>query len=616
MLMADLPKAASSVSTIIPPLAIEWEDGVLSRIRTAVVEGLHRIPHGGLEIGGLLVGRRGPAGLRVVDWQPIACEHALGPSFTLSLADEAALAELIEAALGQGLEVVGWFHSHTRIDLLFTEGDQKLHERFFPENWQVALLLRPMMLRPTRAAFFYRHPDGTWNLQPEEFLLAAPEAPEVPEIPEPAVAPPPPETRLTLRQQSDLDRELYSAPVSAPARSRKLWVAVVAAILLLGLAASLPYVTKMRNGAALAPIALSLQEEAGRLRISWNPASPALENAQSGLLAIQDGPNLVEHRLTPADLKRGSMDYLRSAENVQARLTIVRDGQKSAEEWSSFLAPSAARETEADRVQPPPPAPAESEAMKAAAAKEAEEARLQQARIKAELQALEEARLKAEQERAALAQRQAEREKALEQIAENARREMARLEQLRAAAKVEPQAAPPQLTPSIPVQAPVSLPVPSADVTKIVPPPPATEPERPRYTGPSSGRLIWTGTLTKAGVLSIEDARSSLGALTGGLPRQPVRLRAYPAELSDRGITVYTSDPKHSREVHEPASRQNGWNATTYKFDPGRATDLTILEAPSARNEWRKIVLRNDSKKMSMIVLDWEVTRSARRAVP
>ncbi len=43
-----------------------------------------------------------------------------------------------------------------------------------------------------------------------------------------------------------------------------------------------------------------------------------------------------------------------------------------------------------------------------------------------------------------------------------------------------------------------------------------------------------------------------------------------------------------------------------YKRDAKRASGVTITQAPSARNDWRKIGLRAD-RKVSALVIDWEV---------
>jgi proteasome lid subunit RPN8/RPN11 len=603
-----------------PPSAVDCDGELLDRIRVAVVDGLHKIPHGGIEIGGLLLGERQADRIKVTEWRLISCEHALGPSFTLSESDEAALRESIESAASEGFEVVGWFHSHTRSGLQFTEKDQALHERFFPEAWQVALLLRPAMLQPTRAAYFRRRSDGSWDLSPDEFLLDPPEKP-------PRVDGDSDESKpgsylvAPQRDQHTPSPEVYGRAIVVPlipsTRLQKLGRSAIAAACIVALSGLLFAAWRISAGRTLAPIALQLHDEGGRIRISWNSDSAALKDAKEGRLVIRDGTHSVEHRLKPADLKRGSMQYLRSADNVQVRLTVLRNGQQPTEEWTSFIGPSLQHTEPAPAIpkaEPGADAASELDKQKAAEAARLEALKAEEARLRTEMQRLEQARIRAEEERLAQARQQAEREHKLQRVAEEAKSELARLQQqLKAAPPIVAPSGAPELPPAQPPQSTPGAKQAEADLVRTNAPATRREPASPTYSGPDSGRIIWTGDLPKNGILSIQEARASLGALTGRLPRQPIRIRAYPAELSERGITIFTSDPKHARGIHEAPSRENGWNQTTYRWAPGRAADLSVVEGPGARNDWRKIVLRNDSRRLSMIVLDWELIRSARR---
>jgi hypothetical protein len=41
-----------------------------------------------------------------------------------------------------------------------TEADLEIHNHYFPEMWQVALVVRPSMSEPTRAGFLFRELGG------------------------------------------------------------------------------------------------------------------------------------------------------------------------------------------------------------------------------------------------------------------------------------------------------------------------------------------------------------------------------------------------------------------------------------------------------------------------
>lgn len=136
---------------------------VLDDIRLAVIDAFFSLPRGGAEIGGILLGDFRKGEVRITGYAAIECEHAFGPSFTLSSRDQARLAEILAETRrsSPGRPAVGWYHSHTRSEIFLSDADQEIHRRFFPEAWQAALVLRPHTFQPTRAGFFFREEDGS-----------------------------------------------------------------------------------------------------------------------------------------------------------------------------------------------------------------------------------------------------------------------------------------------------------------------------------------------------------------------------------------------------------------------------------------------------------------------
>jgi hypothetical protein len=141
-----------------------------------------------------------------------------------------------------------------------------------------------------------------------------------------------------------------------------------------------------------------------------------------------------------------------------------------------------------------------------------------------------------------------------------------------------------------PVAMAVNLPVPKPVITPQV----------------RSGRLIWTGSLERRGVVEIEGSRPTVGSLTGELPGLNVAMRISPAEFVAGGLVVYTADRAAARRT-EPASKANGWNATRFEWDPERARQVVVLESPNASNEYKRLALRSDARNCSVIVVDWSV---------
>ena len=81
------------------PFSIEWSPDAMERIRVDAMEALFSLPHGGAEIGGVLLGTHGQGRVNILEVRPLECEHALAPSFTLSAKDANA-------------QPLGWYHAY------------------------------------------------------------------------------------------------------------------------------------------------------------------------------------------------------------------------------------------------------------------------------------------------------------------------------------------------------------------------------------------------------------------------------------------------------------------------------------------------------------------------
>src|SRR5580658_1682276 len=128
---------------------------VVERLGAAVQQGLGAGSRGN-EIGGILLGRALPGYRRAVlieDFEPMPCEHLRGASYTLSPKDRRVLgARLARRAPRQ---VVGYFRSHTRPGMYLDQDDYAVFSQYFPEGWQVCLLVRPSTEGPAMGGFFF-----------------------------------------------------------------------------------------------------------------------------------------------------------------------------------------------------------------------------------------------------------------------------------------------------------------------------------------------------------------------------------------------------------------------------------------------------------------------------
>lgn len=621
--------------------SIEYSLAALDEILRAVMEGFESFPFGGVEVGGVLFGRREGNGIQILASRPLACEYASGPGFVLSEKDQSALSRLLEEcacdASLRDLVPVGWYHSHTRGEISISEKDLEIWNRYYPQPWQVAMVLQPRAGKPVRIGFFIREPDGSVRTEASycEFeaepasparRLAEPEEVQPTEQASPAPPPLGPE-----QAQPPLAVESPEPSVPLPrSRRRQLWIGLVIALCLLaaGGAVIVPdFWSKPATRAVPPTLSLRVVERNGQTTIQWSPTAKAIREATAGWLEIADGAARVVIPLNPALLSNGSFPVVRRSADLEVRLKVQPAGAAPVQEVARFLGRLPAEgvpETTAEPLPGMDQVRLEGEKLRATLAKQLAE----QARLDRELKNLEErakpatisasapkpprvkpATAPPRAQRGLIPPVASSRQPALVPSPPELSTQVAAvgpgLPQSLGPGPVPVQAPPPAtLEPSPPER--TVLAKPSAPAPSV---PEAAKTAPPTYRGPSSGKLIWTGFLPKDSVLSIEGRRVSAGHLTGELPGVPLRIGAHPAELSSGGLTVYSSNPKYARgPVTEPPGPQNGWNRTLYRYDPRGARAVIVVEAPGPQNGWNRILLRSGDRPLSVILLEWEIT--------
>ncbi len=147
--------------------AVGYSLAMFHEIDFLVNEAYRRIPHGGIEIGGVLFGAFEESSVRLDAFRIIECEHASGPSFTLSDRDLTLLKQQLANAASdpelESLQPVGWFIAHTRSELRMNERELALFDELFPEPGRMTLLIKPERFQPTRFGFLVRDSDGRMN---------------------------------------------------------------------------------------------------------------------------------------------------------------------------------------------------------------------------------------------------------------------------------------------------------------------------------------------------------------------------------------------------------------------------------------------------------------------
>ena len=383
------------------PRRIEYSLAMLEELRVYADEGFQKIPHGGIEVGAILLGEHDEAKVRIVEWRPMACDHARGPGFALSDSDRQALTESIEQCGKspelQGLVIVGWFHTHTRTKIFLSAEDQTIHESFFGEPWQIAMVMRPQKDQPASTGFFCK--DGAGVMNGEDCLAEFAVRPDVKQSLKPrrasAAAPPnggriksgKPENmaglpegvarheRPMFRPAGDArlptegsgvgrSRHLFEpasddaggrpmggrprlatmpTPVAAAAEpitpppswltQRTMWAAS-ALLLAVALGGGLHL---WRQGQTEQNAALKIEEADQSLQISWDNAAPAVASADRAVLRIVDGSTVRNVPLSLAAVRNGAVTYMRQADDVEVRLTLFRDNRQSSQGFARYV---------------------------------------------------------------------------------------------------------------------------------------------------------------------------------------------------------------------------------------------------------------------------------------
>ncbi len=355
-------------------IEIEYAVAALEEVCAHAVDGLFRFRHGGMEVGGVLFGTADGDRIRVLTYRPLECEHAFGPRFVLSERDRAALKELLYAPRRErdlrGLEPVGWYHSHTRSGVELSPRDLEIYDSYFPQRWQVALVVRPDHYGPARAGFFFRERTGAvqadcsyeeftsearrHGLAPDPGVEAqAPATPAAPAPPErqPRRTPAPPEPVpvpvVAPAAVPEREAEAEAQPLEVPSFARaqpwraKKWAWALLALALVS-AAAFGAVQYYIQSAPQPSLALWVADVGGQLLIEWDRGARPIREAASATLEIQDGSQRVTRTLDREMLREGSIDYQRLADVVDVRLRIKARG-RDVEQWIEFIGQPVAR---------------------------------------------------------------------------------------------------------------------------------------------------------------------------------------------------------------------------------------------------------------------------------
>jgi hypothetical protein len=305
------------------------------------------------EVGGILLGTvEGEDALtvRIEDCVALPCEHLFGPAYSLSETDKQSYRRtLAQYKRGRGgFHPVGFYRTHMRRGLSLDSDDLLLFSELFSSPSDVALLVKPRRLRPSRAAFFLCEEA---QFRPEASCL-----------------------EFNILEQSEQNHSGVAAAGSqergaeeeaqpAPRRGSPLWCSwwvqapLLACLLgawgLLGFFSGKEFDTIVQRTKTPPrdPYALSLMvvQYENNLFLTWDRKAPVITAAERGSLTINDGAETRTLGLSRDELREGSVTYHKSSSHVRFRLEVfLKGGRGVSESWESA--------TPAPVVTPPPAA--------------------------------------------------------------------------------------------------------------------------------------------------------------------------------------------------------------------------------------------------------------------
>ncbi len=331
-------------------LRVYLHPSVVDRLQLEAAKGLSRAEQRAEEMAGVLLGRveAGP-GLTVLveNFHPLPAGEAEDLRWERALADR--------QAEPNAHQVVGFYRSHSGEYMALNEADLGRIHKHFADPSSVFLLIKPFGNGSCVAGLFFWEegrvdphfpavevPFGgtsdplsrTRALRSEPAWQPEPRQAAAPRIPKPVA------TSESSRMQTQTSRLGLLRPAA--------WTA--AALIALAVAAATvgPWVARrlsLRDSQAVTPagatLGLQVVRKTDHLLLTWNRNALEVVSARRAVLLIRDGSQQKEFDIDAAQLRTGSIFYTPASGDVQFRLEVFVDDNRSLAESIRVLAPEA-----------------------------------------------------------------------------------------------------------------------------------------------------------------------------------------------------------------------------------------------------------------------------------
>jgi hypothetical protein len=342
-------------------IAVHLHHDVIDRLGNEVMRGFAMVPRRGAEVGGILLGRveKGiPRVVRILDFLPVACDHAGGPSYQIGDAERRRFTDTLKRA---GATAVGFYRSQTREGFALAEQDIDLFNQMFGDPAHVILLVKPFAGRASIGAFYFR--EGQL-IRPESYLefpfrrrdvggqdpeAAPPAEPTSKDLDEARSDHMQPEIAKMAAAISAAEAPAVPEPNAAaeikpgpPSKFRAGWVWIPLSFIflllgvVLGFQAAISVRPKQPSGPPPGAYALGLTATPSgqSLHVRWDRSAPAILTGKRGTLLISDTAAGKDQPvdLDPSQLQNGSVMYSNLGNFVKFRLEVFTSDKGSVTE--------------------------------------------------------------------------------------------------------------------------------------------------------------------------------------------------------------------------------------------------------------------------------------------
>jgi hypothetical protein len=302
-------------------LVLRLRRSALEEARQRSVAALKSLPRRGVETGGVLIGYVAPGLIEVDEFREVHCAHLFGPSYRLT---EEETAGLFSDGGGEPARPIALWRSNLRDQSVPDAHDTAVaREGAAPD---LILLLHPSLEGDLRLVCCVLGADGIWK---------AAEAPAAIQ----------PDAQAAATAAASWAPERTDAAGKRIGRSRAVWW-IGAALLFVVLLVAFAFTALRSRGAAQKPadpyVDLGFRAERAGLdiRLTWNGRLPVVASAYGGTLRINDGGLYRSVDLSAAQTRSGSLVYSPQSDDVEFRLEIYGDHNRSYGEGTRVILPA------------------------------------------------------------------------------------------------------------------------------------------------------------------------------------------------------------------------------------------------------------------------------------